>query len=71
MKILSVEPTPSSNNMKLNVNETATPEQSGSFTLENVEKAPQEIQDVLRLEGVKNVYRAAELIAVERNPKMD
>lgn len=69
MKIVTIEPTPSPNSMKVVVDEELPFGKSFNYTKENKQEAPKEIQDILNIEGVKGVYRAADFLAVERNPK--
>ncbi|MCR8633852.1 conserved virulence factor C family protein [Paenibacillus radicis (ex Xue et al. 2023)] len=73
MKIVSIEPTPSPNTMKVQLNErlsdgirtTYSPEQASSA------KTPLFIQKLLHIEGVKSIYHAADFIAVDRTAKAD
>lgn len=71
MKILSLEPTPSPNSMKLNIDETLPAGERYTYTKENAADAPKEIQQILNIEGVKSVYRVADFIAIDRYPKAD
>ncbi|QZT35402.1 conserved virulence factor C family protein [Caldalkalibacillus thermarum TA2.A1] len=71
MNIVSIEPTPSPNVMKLNL-DTPLPEGvSYNFTFENKDQAPQHIRQLLDIEGIKGVYQVKDFIAIERNPKID
>ena len=69
MKIVTIEPTPSPNTMKVVVDEELPFGKSFNYTKENVDDAPVEIRDILKIEGVKGVYHVADFLAVERNPK--
>ncbi|MEJ9281078.1 conserved virulence factor C family protein [Ureibacillus thermosphaericus] len=69
MKIVTIEPTPSPNTMKVVVDEELPFGKSFNYTKENIEEAPSEIQEILNIEGVKGVYRVADFLAVERNAK--
>lgn len=71
MKIVSIEPTPSPNTMKLNMDETLPAGTRITYTNENRETAPQTIQRLLDTEGVKSIYHAADFLAVDRFPKGD
>lgn len=71
MKILSLEPTPSPNSMKLNIDESLPAGERYTYTKDNMADAPKEIQQMLGIEGVKSVYRAADFIAIDRYPKAD
>lgn len=69
MKLHSIEPTPSPNTMKLNIDEKAT--QAKTYTPDHLEDAPEIIRQLLQIEGVKSVFRVADFISVERNPRAD
>ncbi len=71
MKIISLEPTPSPNVMKLNIDESLLQGKSYNFTLKNKQEAPKHIQEILSLEGVQGVFQVSSFIAVERHPKAD
>ncbi|PTX62577.1 HEAT repeat protein [Melghirimyces profundicolus] len=65
MKLLSIEPTPSPNTMKLNVDESVP--KARTYTPDKLEEAPETIRRLLELEGVKSVFRVADFISVERH----
>lgn len=69
MKIVTIEPTPSPNSMKVVVDKELPFGKSFNYTKENMSDAPSEIQAILNIEGVKGVYRVADFLAVERNAK--
>ncbi|MDZ5473153.1 conserved virulence factor C family protein [Bacillus sp. 31A1R] len=71
MKILSIEPTPSPNTMKINLNEELAMGKSNNYKKDTSEGAPKVIQDILLIEGIKGVYHVADFLAVERNAKYD
>lgn len=71
MKIVTVEPTPSPNSMKVVVDEELPFGKSFNYTKENASEAPGEIQSILKIEGVKGVYHVADFLAVERNAKFN
>lgn len=71
MKIRSIEPTPSPNVMKLNMDESLPAGVSRNFTKEKQENAPDYIQKLLSIDGVKGVFQVADFISLERNPKND
>ncbi|WP_059170881.1 conserved virulence factor C family protein [Bacillus sp. FJAT-27445] len=71
MKIKSIEPTPSSNTMKINLDQELPMGKSHNYKKENLDGAPPVIKKVLEIEGVKGVYHVADFIAVERNAKYD
>lgn len=71
MRIVSVEPTPNPNSMKLNLDESLPAGQSLSLTRESSGGAPAVLRALLAVEGVRSVYRVADFIALERFPQAD
>ncbi|RTE11164.1 conserved virulence factor C family protein [Paenibacillus whitsoniae] len=71
MKILSIEPTPSPNSMKLNMDEALPAGRRDTYTKANRAQAPASVQELLDVPGVLSVFLAADFIAVDRNPKGD
>jgi hypothetical protein len=71
MKLVKIEPTPSPNNMKLVVSEMLPMSESHSYTHEKAHEAPPILQKVLKVEGVKSLYRVADFISLERLSKVE
>ena len=71
MKIISIEPTPSPNTMKINLNEELPMGKSHNYKKDSQDGAPEVVQKILEIEGVKGVYHVADFLAVERNPRFD
>ncbi|MCQ6273974.1 conserved virulence factor C family protein [Bacillus sp. V3B] len=71
MRIKSIEPTPSPNTMKINLDQELSMGKSNNYKKGQAEGAPSIIQDILQIEGVKGVYHVADFLAVERNAKFD
>lgn len=71
MKLLSIEPTPSPNSMKLNVDEKLPLGERYTYTLEKRDQAPPFYRKLLDIDGVKSVFRTADFIAVDRRPNKD
>lgn len=71
MDLLKIEPTPSPNNMKLVVSEMLPMGRSYSCTPDSFDGAPKLLQALIKLEGVKSVYRVADFISLERYPKIE
>jgi Virulence factor/Scaffold protein Nfu/NifU N terminal/HEAT repeats len=69
LKITGIEPTPSPNSMKINLDETLPGTERHNYTKDNAENAPQFIQDILQVEGVKSIYHVADFMALDRNPR--
>lgn len=71
MKLLSVEPTPSPNSMKLNVDERWPAGRRAAYTPDKADEAPEPLRSLLKIDGVKGVFRTADFIALDRKPGAD
>lgn len=71
LRILSIEPTPSPNTMKVLLDQEMKAGKSNNYKKDEVEGAPPVIKEILAIEGVKGVYHVADFLAVERNAKYD
>ncbi|WP_449536647.1 conserved virulence factor C family protein [Ferdinandcohnia sp. Marseille-Q9671] len=71
MKIVSIEPTPSPNTMKITLDEELPKGKSNNYKKENIDQAPQVIKEIMAIEGIKGVYHVADFLAVERNARYD
>lgn len=71
LKIKSIEPTPSPNTMKINLTEELLAGKSNNYKNDNIKHAPQLIQAIFQIDGVKGIYHVADFLAVERNAKYD
>ncbi|WP_462412500.1 conserved virulence factor C family protein [Neobacillus sp. Marseille-QA0830] len=71
MKIISIEPTPSPNTMKITLDQELPMGKSHNYKKDTIQDAPSIIQAILQIEGVKGVYHVADFLAVERNAKYD
>ena len=71
MRIVSIEPTPSPNTMKVILSEELPAGKSTNYKKDTMDTAPSFIKEVLQIEGVKGVYHVADFLAVERNAKYD
>ncbi|KRG12460.1 virulence factor [Virgibacillus soli] len=69
MNIKSIEPTPSPNTMKINLDEELPAGKSNNYKKEHAHEAPPLIKSILEIEGVKGLYHVADFLAVERNGK--
>lgn len=70
MKIVSIEPTPSPYSMKINVNEELPDGETYNFKHDDdLKDAPQYIQKLFQIDGVKNIYRVQDFFALARDPK--
>jgi hypothetical protein len=71
MKIKSIEPTPSPNTMKVILDQELKSNERNNYTKKNQEDAPELIQEILAIDGVKGVYHVADFLALERNSKFN
>lgn len=71
MKLISIEPTPSPNSMKLNVDETLPRGKRQTFKPGEAAGAPEPLQRLLQIEGVRGLFRTADFIALDRKPGAD
>jgi len=71
MKLLSIEPTPSPNSMKLNVDETLPRGYRHTYYPAQAADAPEPLRPLLAIEGVKSLFRTADFIALDRLPSAD
>ncbi|PPA71206.1 conserved virulence factor C family protein [Jeotgalibacillus proteolyticus] len=71
MKIVSIEPTPSPNTMKIIVDQALPGGKSNNYKRDDADAAPDRIKQILKIDGVKGVYHVADFLAIERHPKMD
>ncbi|MDC3412316.1 conserved virulence factor C family protein [Aquibacillus sp. 3ASR75-11] len=71
MKLLSIEPTPSPNSMKLNLNKSLPDGQNHNYKQgDQLDTAPDFIQRLFEIDGVKGIYHVADFIALERNARI-
>lgn len=71
MRIISIEPTPSPNVMKLNMDETLPAGVSYNFPKEKADEAPSYIRQLLAIDGVTSVFQVSDFLSLERHPKAD
>lgn len=69
MKIITIEPTPSPNSMKIVIDQELPFGKSYNYNKDNIAEAPNEIQAIFAVDGVKGIYHVANFLAVERNAK--
>ncbi|HEX5564410.1 MAG TPA: conserved virulence factor C family protein, partial [Sporosarcina sp.] len=71
MKIVTIEPTPSPNTMKIVLDQELPFGTSHNYKKEDAATAPYPISDLLQIDGVKGIYHVADFLAVERNARFD
>ena len=71
MKLISIEPTPSPNSMKLNLDETLPTAERHTYNNSNKHLQSETIKLLLAIPGVTGLYHAADFMAIDRHPKSD
>lgn len=71
MKLISIEPTPSPHSMKITVDTRLPDGVRRSFTSDQADQAPDELRQLLQIDGVKGLFQVADFIAVDRDPRAD
>lgn len=71
MKLIGIEPTPSPNSMKLNLDEKLPPGQRYNYALGDAAGAPEPERSLLAIDGVRGLFRTADFIALDRKPGAD
>ncbi len=70
MKIVSIEPTPSPNSMKINLSQELPAGDTRQYKPEtDLTNAPDYIQKLMAVPGVKGLYHVMDFIALERNAR--
>jgi len=71
MNVVSIEPTPNPNSMKINLDERLDPGQKYTITKKDKDRCPVELKDILDIDGVTSIFRVADFLSVQRNPNAD
>ncbi|SFM02968.1 PBS lyase HEAT-like repeat-containing protein [Paenibacillus sp. 1_12] len=66
MHIVSIEPTPSPNSMKIQLDERIPDGIRTTYSKANIDQAPSFIAKLFAIHGVKSVYHTADFLAVDR-----
>lgn len=66
MKIITIEPTPSPNSMKIVVSEKLSEGESYNYRKDEIDQAPELIKSLLAIRGVRGIYHVLDFLAVER-----
>lgn len=70
MKVVSIEPTPSPNSMKINLDQELAMGDTRQYKQgSDLEEAPEYIKKLMAVPGVKELYHVMDFIALERNAK--
>lgn len=71
MKLVSLEPTPNPNSMKLNLDESLPPGKSFTYSEEDKGTCPEFIRKLLDIPGVETVFQMADFVALQRDPRTE
>ncbi|TGB01938.1 conserved virulence factor C family protein [Halobacillus salinus] len=71
MNIVSIEPTPSPNSMKINLKESLPEGETHNYKKDDDHSSsPEFVQQLFAIEGVKGLYHVLDFIALERNARV-
>lgn len=71
MNIVSIEPTPSPNSMKINLSESLPEGETHNYKADDDHStSPEFVQHLFSIEGVKGLYHVLDFIALERNARV-
>jgi len=71
MNILSIEPTPNPNSMRI-ILDTELPSGTGhNYTKKSIDTASEPILSLLKVEGVQGIYHVMNFMAVERSSDVE
>ena len=71
MKLVSIEPTPNPNSMKVTLDVSLDPGVKYTFTQQNRDRCPAQVQALLAIPGVETVFQVADFLSVQRHPSAD
>ena len=71
MRLLSIEPTPNPNSMKLNLDEALPPGVSHTYRLEGKAHYSGLVQKLISIPGVESLYHCLDFMAIQRRPSSD
>ena len=69
MNVVSIEPTPNPNSMKINLDEKLDPGKKYTFTKKDKERCLVQFKDILDIDGVISIFRVADFLTVQRHPR--
>ncbi|AKG05433.1 MULTISPECIES: conserved virulence factor C family protein [Salimicrobium] len=71
MRIVSIEPTPSPNSMKINLDESLPQSETYNYTKDgDISSFPSWARQLFDINGVKGIYHVLDFLALERHPKV-
>ena len=71
MKILSIEPTPNPNSMRIVLDTELPSGTSHNYTKNDAETADEPIASLLNIDGIKGIYHVMNFMAVERTKMLN
>lgn len=67
MKIVTIDPTPNPNSMRIVVDTELPSGTSHNFTKRDAESAPEPLASLLNINGIRGIYHVMNFMAVERS----
>ena len=71
MKLVSIEPTPNPNSMKVTLDVSLDPGIKYTFTQQNLDRCPAQVQALLLIPGVESIFQVADFLSLQRHPSAD
>lgn len=71
MKLLSIEPTPSPNSMKLNLDESLPRGRRLTYSTKEANEVSEPYRSLLMIQGVRSLFHTVDFIALDRKPGAD
>jgi len=71
MKLVSIEPTPNPNSMKINLDESLDPKIKYTFTQQDKANYPDYAQKILAITGVVSIFQVNDFMSIQRHPNAD
>ncbi len=71
MKLVSIEPTPNPNSMKITLDVSLDPGVKYTFAQQNLDQCPAQVQALLVIPGVESIFQVADFLSIQRHPSAD
>lgn len=71
MNLVSIEPTPNPNSMKINLDESLDQGIKYTFTHQNKANAPVYVQKILAIPGIVSIFQVNDFMSIQRHPTAD
>ncbi len=71
MKVVSIEPTPNPNSMKINLDETLDPGVKFTFGQKDKANYPDYVKSILAIPGLVSIFQVSDFMSIQRHPNAD